>query len=144
MSQKRPTPAPRPRPQRKALTPRTAVNRSRVSNGADILPGVDQRSAIARRYRDLCSLIVADQGGQVRMSEARLQLVRRFAAASVLAEQMEARLVSGEQIDLQEHALLCSSLVRLAQRIGINRAMKDVSPTLADIMRETEVEETEA
>jgi hypothetical protein len=106
--------------------------RSRVTNGGEWLPGVDQRSAVARRYRDLCALIVGDQGGLDRISEARLQLIRRFAAAAVLAEQLEARLVSGEQIDLNEHALLCSSLVRLAQRIGINKALRDVMPKLAD------------
>jgi hypothetical protein len=58
----------------------------------------------------------------------RLQLVRRFAAAAVLAEQMESRLANGEQIDIQEHALLCSTLTRLAQRIGIERRARDVTP----------------
>jgi antitoxin (DNA-binding transcriptional repressor) of toxin-antitoxin stability system len=45
-------------------------------------------------------------------------LIRRFAAAAVLAEQLEARIARGEEITLTDHALLCSSLVRLAQRIG--------------------------
>jgi hypothetical protein len=53
--------------------------------------------------------------------------VRRFAAAAVLAEQMESRLANGEQIDIQ-HALLCSTLTRLAQRIGIERRARDVTP----------------
>ena len=70
------------------------------------------------------------------MSEARAQLIRRFAAAAVLAEQMEARLANGEQIEIAEHAILSSTLVRLAQRIGINRVPKDISPTLQDIQRE--------
>ena len=52
----------------------------------------------------------------------------RFAAAAVLAEQMESRLANGEQIDIQEHALLCSTLTRLAQRIGIERRARDVTP----------------
>src|ERR1035441_10010098 len=37
--------------------------RSRVSNGKDILPGVDGRSLIARRYRDISFEIFADAGG---------------------------------------------------------------------------------
>ena len=64
------------------LVVRSSNSRSRVSNGHEILPGVDRRSAIARRYRDLVGAIAADQGGGDRMSEARLQLVRRFAAVS--------------------------------------------------------------
>src|SRR5438094_117339 len=85
-------------------------------------------SAIARRLKDITSSILADQGGADQCSESRLQLVRRFAAAAVLAEQMESRLANGEQIDIQEHALLCSTLTRLAQRIGIERRARDVTP----------------
>ena len=36
------------------------TNRSRISNGQEILPGVDQRLAIARRYRDLVAQIAID------------------------------------------------------------------------------------
>jgi hypothetical protein len=119
-----------PRPAKKAR------NRSRVSNGQEILPGVDQRLAIARRYRDLVAQIAIDQGGADRCSETRMQLIRRFASGAVLAEALEARLVKGEQIDIAEHALLSSTLVRLAQRIGINRVAKDVSPTLGDYLHD--------
>ena len=102
-------------------------NRSRISNGQEILPGVDQRLAIARRYRDLVAQIAIDQGGPDRCSETRMQLIRRFASGAVLAEALEARLVKGEQVDIAEHALLSSTLVRLAQRIGINRVAWEVA-----------------
>jgi hypothetical protein len=105
--------------------------RSRVSNGTDILPGVDGRSLIARRYRDICAQITADQGGADRCTEARLQLIRRFAACSCLAEALEARLALGKQIDIGEHGLLCSSLVRLGARIGLGRHAKDIVPSLS-------------
>lgn len=132
--------APQPASLRPSLAPRSVSNRSRVSNGREILPGVDQRSAIARRYRDLVAAISSDQGGADRLSEARHQLVRRFAAAAVLAEQIEARMAAGEKIDLQEHATLCSSLVRLAQRIGIDRRARSIVPDLKDYL-EAKVEE---
>jgi hypothetical protein len=104
-------------------------NRSRVSNGRDILPGVDGRSLMGRRYRDISAQIIHDQGGPDMCSESRLQLIRRFSAAAVIAEHMEARLAQGEPIDIGEHALLCSTLARLASRIGINRVAKPI-PTL--------------
>ena len=108
--------------------------RSAVSNGRDVLPNIDGRSVIARRYRDITSAILVDQGGADQCSESRKQLVRRFAAAAVLAEQLEAKLARGEVIDIAEHATLSSTLVRLAQRIGIDRRAKNITPTLADYL----------
>ena len=70
-------------------------------------------------------------------SEARIQLIRRYAACCVLAEEMESRLVRGGQIDITEHAQLTSTMVRIAQRIGLDRVPRDISsPSLADILRE--------
>src|SRR5207248_471724 len=74
------------------LAPRPPTARSRVTNGADLLPGIDGRSALARRLYDVTCAIAADQGGTDRLSEARVQLIRRFAAASVLAEAIVARI----------------------------------------------------
>lgn len=109
--------------------------RSRISNGKDLLAGVDQRSATYRRYRDLIEAIVSDQGGVDACSESRKQLIRRFAACSVLAEQAEAKLAAGEEINVEQHALLVSSLVRVAQRIGIDRRQRDVIvPTVEDYL----------
>jgi hypothetical protein len=92
-----------------------------------VLPNVDGRSTVARRYRDIANAILIDQGGVDRCSESRQQLIRRFAAAAVLAEQLEGRLANGEEINIQEHATLSSTLVRLAARIGINRLPKDIT-----------------
>ena len=86
------------------------ARKSRITNGKDLLPNIDGRSVIARRYRDIVSAILADQGGADRCSESRQQLIRRFAAAAVLAEQLEGRLANGEQIDIAEHATLSSTL----------------------------------
>lgn len=122
-------------------TVRKPTARDRVSNGRDILPDVDGRSVIARRYRDIANAILVDQGGADHCSESRKQLIRRFAAAAVMAEQMEAKLARGEAIDIQEHATLSSTLVRLASRIGINRIPKDVTPDLLDYIESREAAE---
>jgi hypothetical protein len=109
-----------------AVARRPTTHRSRISNGADLLPNTDGRSAMVRRFRDVTSQIIADQGGIDRCAESRLQLIRRFATASCIAEEMEAALVRGEKIDIAQHALLCSTLHRLAGRIGINRRAKPI------------------
>ena len=113
-----------------------AQARSRLSNGRDVLPDVDGRSLVARRYRDIMCAVASDQGGAERLSEARLQLIRRFSATAVLAEQMEARLARGEQIDIQEYSLVVSTMVRVAQRIGIDRVPRDVAPSLAEYLKQ--------
>jgi hypothetical protein len=122
----------------RAAYPHKSHARSRISNGHDVLPNVDGRSVIARRYRDIASAILVDQGGADRCSESRTQLIRRFAAAAVLAEQMESRLANGEQVDINEHATLSSTLVRLAARIGIDRIPRDVTPTLDEYLANKE------
>jgi hypothetical protein len=121
--------------ERQSLVPRKAAARSRVSNGKEVLPGVDGRSRVGRRYFDISSQIATDLGGAERCAETKLQLIRRFAAASVLAEQLEARLANGERIDITEHALLSSTLVRIARHIGINRVAKNVVPDLKSYLR---------
>jgi hypothetical protein len=126
---------------RSRFGPRDKFNRASVTNHADMLPGIDGRSASARRYRDLVIEILADQGGLENCASARLQLIRRFAAASVIAESLEASLVEGKPIDIAEHAQLCSSLVRIAQRIGINRRLKNVTPHLRDYLEAAAVTE---
>jgi hypothetical protein len=54
------------------------------------------------------------------------------------------RLASGEPIDISEHALLCSSLVRLGQRIGIDRrVIHDITPSVADYVAHINAEAAE-
>jgi hypothetical protein len=102
-----------------------------VSNGSEVLPGIDGRSVVARRYRDLYEALCTDQGGIDRLSEVRLQLIRRFAAASVLAEQMEAKLANGAAVDIAEYCTLASTATRISNRIGMERRAKTV-PSLAE------------
>lgn len=118
--------------------------RSRATNCRDLLPGVDGRSGPARRFRDIVLAVGSDQGGLEHLSEARTQLVRRFAAACVLAEAVEARIAQGEPVDVAEHAQLSSTLVRLGQRIGIDRRSRTVTPTLGDYLGGTYPEEADA
>lgn len=70
--------------------------------------------------------------------------MRRFAAAAVLAEQMEAALARGEDINVERHALLVSSMVRVARQIGVNRIAKDITvPSLEQYLRGKTLEAAE-
>ena len=92
-----------------------------MSNLTGFLPNVDGRSHIARRFYDIVAAVTSDQGGASELSEARTQLVRRFAAAAVMAEKAEADLANGKAIDVNEHALSVRLWSSLANRIGIDR-----------------------
>jgi hypothetical protein len=109
---------------------RKTAARARQTVNPGLLPGVDARLAAARRFHDLVSTIIADQGGIDLIAQVRLSLIQRFSAACVLAEQLEARMANGETVDIAEHAALTSSLVRVASRIGLARRAKDLTPTL--------------
>jgi hypothetical protein len=111
--------------------------RSKLSNGAHVIAGIDQRTAIARRYKDILRAVCADQGGDEQLSETRKQLIRRLAGAAVLAEEMETRIAQKQEINVAEYATLASTIVRISQRLGIDRRMRTVAPSLAEYLTET-------
>ena len=108
--------------------------RSAVTNHKDLLPGLDGRSATARRFRDLVNSYIADMGGLDRCSEIRLGLLRRLAATTVQAEMLEARMVNGEAIDIATLCTLASTTVRISQRLGLERRARNVTPSLGQYL----------
>jgi hypothetical protein len=105
--------------------------RSRATNHRDLLPHIsDGRLTQARRFRDLVRALISDAGGFDNCSEVRLGLIRRLAAATVLSEDIEAKAVNGEPVDIGQFCQLASTTVRLAQRLGVERVARDVGPTL--------------
>ena len=89
--------------------------RSRVTNGTDVLPGWTVARKSLGAISDVCQALIPMRLVSI-AAEAKLHLIRRFAAAAVMAENMEAKLARGEEINIQEHATLSSTLVRLGQR----------------------------
>jgi hypothetical protein len=95
------------------------------------LVGVSARGAAGRRFRDLVSAIGVDQGGLDRLSEVRLQLIRRFAALVVIAEKQEVRLARGEDVDVAQFSTTANSLLRLAIQLGLDRVPRTVEQPLS-------------
>jgi len=132
---------PKKRSVRGGIAGRKDYARDKLTNGSKTLPETDGRLRIGRRFRDIVAAILVDQGGTDLCSESRRQLIRRFSAACVLAEDLEGRLARGEEIDVERHALLCSTLTRLAQRIGIDRRAKNITPSLSEYLTPQEAAE---
>lgn len=70
-----------------------------------------------------------------------MQLIRRFAACSVLAERLEACLVRGAEINVAKYCALSNTLVRLALLLNIDRPTRSPT-TLADYLRDEHEEIT--
>ena len=105
---------------------------SRVGNGSDVLPGIDGRSATARRYREILSAITLDLGGQ--LTETQNAVARRAAALAIWCEEREAEMVNGNTLEIAEYTTAANALRRLMSDLGYQRVSKDVSPTLSEIM----------
>jgi hypothetical protein len=116
--------------------------RSRVGNFTALLPGLnDARTIQAKRYKEVFRALVSDAGGVERLAEAKLGLMRRWAALECVAEGIEAAILNGQEVDLAAYATLSSTMCRLASRIGLSRKQKDVTPTLEAYL--AEIEESE-
>jgi hypothetical protein len=100
----------------------------------DLLPDLDGRTSAARRFRDLVSAYLVDMGGADQCSDIKIGLLRRLAAVTVQSELIEARMINGEQVDITTLCTLASTSVRLAQRLGVNRVPRDVTPSVVEYL----------
>jgi hypothetical protein len=89
--------------------------RASTTNG-DTLPGIDGRARNARRYADLIQAVTADPG-----QYCQRVLIRRFVGATVLAELLEARLItSSGDVSVQGIASLYQALVSMSALVALS------------------------
>lgn len=91
--------------------------------------------ALFARAQEIIRAIIRDEGGDDGLSTVRLQLIRRFGVAAALTERMERRLASGDADAVSHHALLCNSMLRIAQLIGLGRRFSSEANSLRDYLR---------
>jgi hypothetical protein len=84
----------------------SSKSRSRVTNGSKMLPGVDGRSAAARRFRDLVGRL-RDLGGTLTTAED--ALIRLAALVTLRAEQLQADPLNGVTVATDDMAHLAGS-----------------------------------
>ena len=107
-------------------TPDKREGRAKISNGSCWLPGVDGRSAGARRFRDLSKAFAAELGGLAVLSEPERALVRQAAGLTLQTERLQVAIAKGEKIDPDE-------LIRLSSeaRRALNGTRKREQPKAA-------------
>ena len=117
---------------------RSTTNRSRVTNGKSVfLDGIDQRSSLARRFRDLVALHSHDLSprGPEHLTQAQQQLIKRVASLEVQLETMEGKMIEGVSStdDIEVFARISSHLRRMLETLGLDRVMTDATPTVAQV-----------
>jgi hypothetical protein len=104
-----------------SVAARPLTVRSATTNDPLLLRGVDGRSVVARRYRDVAIALADDLGGQDRLSEPSKILVRQAAAMTVQVESLQSKIVAGEDVNLEQLTRLSNVLGRTLQRLGLKR-----------------------
>src|SRR5258706_3948177 len=97
---------------------------------------IDTRTVWARRGRELYIAIMSDLGGQDRLSELEIQLVRRAVGLAIQCEQNEVLLAEGKQVDMAAACTAINAFNRTASLIGLKRRAKDVTPHLETYLAE--------
>ena len=108
--------------------------RSAATNDPLMLRGVDGRSVVARRYRDVAIALADDLGGQDRLSEPSKILVRQAAAMTVQVEGLQPKIVSGENVDIEQLTRLSNVLGRTLHRLGLKKPRSKPTSPLTDYL----------
>jgi hypothetical protein len=112
-----------------SVVQRPLTARSRVTNGKRTIEGIDGRSAGARRFRDLMESFASDLGGLRNLNEAERSLIKQAASVTIRAEQLQAAIVRGDDVNPDELIRLSNTSRRLLASIRRRVVPK---PTLAD------------
>lgn len=125
---------------RKPSAPSLACLRSAISNGTKLMESLDQRSAWARRLRDLINDHVSDLGGDENVSHAERLLVRRVAMLALQLELMEQKFAHAEggeaspkMLDMYQRTT--GALRRTLESLGLQRRQKDITPSLGNYLK---------
>lgn len=113
--------------------------RSRITNGKFLLPDVDNRSLWVRRFRDVRALHLQDLGGEENCSVAEQSIIRRAALLTVELERLEmifAQDGGASDFKIEQYQRLANSLRRLLEAVGLQRRARNVTPTVAEYVRQ--------
>jgi hypothetical protein len=91
---------------------------------------LDGRTREAEQFDAIATAIAQDLGGSDQLSTVERHLVEAFAGAALSVNDINARLLLGEEIDILKQAQAISTMVRVAQRIGVKRVPTNITPNL--------------
>jgi hypothetical protein len=93
------------------------------------------RSSEAKMFDAISTAIAQDLGGESELSTIQKHLVEAFAGAAIHVNNLTARLLRGDQVDIVAHSQAISTMVRVAQRVGVRRMAKPVEGLYEELER---------
>ena len=78
---------------------------------------------------NLIAEIERDLGGHDQLSAIERSLIEGYGSSALLLQNLTYRLARCEEISIAEHAATCSTMVRIASRLGLKRVAKDINAT---------------
>jgi hypothetical protein len=118
--------------------------KSRITNGSALLPGIDGRSAWVRRAKDVIAAHLSDCPDA---SAAERSIIRRAAVLTVELERLEAQFAVAGEADaeaLDLYGRTSGNLRRLLEAVGLQRRARDVTlPSLREYLAKPQEEAAE-
>jgi len=102
--------------------------KSRITNGSALLPGVDGRSPWVRRAKDVIAAHLSDVPDA---NAAERSIIRRAAVLTVELERLEAAFATAGEADpetLDLYGRTSGNLRRLLEAVGLQRRARNVTP----------------
>jgi hypothetical protein len=96
---------------------------------------LDGRTKGRKQFDAIADSIADDLKGSGKLSTIQLHLIEAFAGCALIINAINARLLSGQAIDITEHSQAASTLVRLASRLGLHRRMRDAGDLIDHVAR---------
>jgi hypothetical protein len=114
------------RRQKPKLRPSRAVKLQVVTRQS-----LDRRTRAHKMFDAIASSIARDLGGETRLTTVQKHLVEAFAGAAITVNHLNVQLLIGKEVDICAYAQVISTLVRVASRINVGRAMRTVIDPLS-------------
>jgi hypothetical protein len=99
----------------------------------DFIERLDKRTVLGRAVHNRYHAVVADLGGEEALSTIKRSHVRRLVTLETMIEGIEARALSGEEVDAGSWTQLLNSWLGVAARLGLERKARNV-PKLREVM----------
>ena len=103
----------------------------RTRSGLELPQGVDFRTRIGRRFRDLYEAYAAELGAP--LSEPEKAIVRQAVALQMQAEAMQQQILQGERVDADQLIRISSTSKRLLQIIAAKTGKRDPAPAISSL-----------
>lgn len=119
------------------LPPKTGGAKVRLLTLADL----DKRTTAAKRAREIIDALRSDLGGADQLATGEAQLIQHAGMLGTMAEDIEARWLSGQPVDPTVLCTLANAQRRLFETVGLRRRPRDCTPSVADYVASLAVEE---